>query len=231
VNKLLNFEKYVDRIRSACKDAFVNQKFDIPKVPLIKEGYEIYRLEKPLTKFTEEELEKLVKLIGEITPDEYGIVDSYIKELGIEALAWYRPFHYLPMDLWGIYITLYGLRYLVSQIKKFFLHQKSIDALKSAFDILWHHELFHSLVELFALRCELISLQPKYIPYYLAIYKKQYPNCIEEALANRYVLSRKRLRSVHPYIVAFFDRQPGYYRKYKDYLGPKFKNGREELCN
>jgi len=28
-----------------------------------------------------------------------------------------------------------------------------------------------------------------------------------------------------------FDKQPGWYRRYKDYLGPNFKHGKEELCN
>ena len=216
--------KMIIGLRDLCPNAFARQPIRRPK-PRIEE-YKIYRLLKPISRLKIHELEEIFTLFKEpLSPEELRKIDKDVETLGTEALAWYRPFHHLPIELWGIYITLRGLKYLLSRIG---FHVK---ALAYAFEILWQHELFHFLVELFSLRAEVMMLKPKYLPYETKIYRKQYPNCLEEALANRHVLSRRILKPVHRSIRMIFDKQPGWYRRYKDYLGPNFKHGKEELCN
>jgi len=260
--KFSSLMKKIFRLKEFCPEVFTRQPIRRPKPIHELQEYEIYRILKPIHK-----LQELFPLFREpLSPEEVREINEDIKKWGIEALAWYRPFHYLPIESWGIYITLRGLKYLIGLLSqldvknlallwtmkyKKYRHKNFetvLSELKSisesntwrlkeyykityAFEILWQHELFHFLVELFSLRTEILMLKPKYIPYESEIYIKQYPNCLEEALANRHVLSRRYLRPIYPFIQTFFDRQPGCYNKYRDYLGPNFKRGKEELCN
>lgn len=132
----------------------------------------------------------------------------------MEALAWYRPFHYLPTELWGIYITLDGLRYLTHKLQGQMRPPFPVP-IWYAVEILWQHEEFHFLVEAFSATVELVTREPKYLPYYRHFYEVAWPNCLEEALANRHVLRRRSLGGIKYFLYTFFNQQPGRYREYR----------------
>ncbi len=58
----------------------------------------------------------------------------------------------------------------------------------SAYFVLFHHELFHHIVESFGLRAEFITANPTYVSYSDSVYKraKGTSDLIEEALANAF---------------------------------------------
>ena len=113
---------------------------------------------------------------------------SRIQKEGIEALAWYSPWHSFSEETWGIYFDAqklddHGLL-LHSELKK---HQCATQfANAMAFGSVYAHELFHAKVEAALSWIEINSLEPRHIPYKKAVYKVLLcsENCLEEALAN-----------------------------------------------
>jgi hypothetical protein len=78
--------------------------------------------------------------ISEPSDDE----KSRIGASGIDALAYYAPFHFYRRNHWGIYIRDYGIAYLASR----FLGRKTLTrsdnwALRCAHWFLVEHEYFH----------------------------------------------------------------------------------------
>ena len=216
-------------IYEAIPEAFAKVK-EFPKRPkyLSLDELEVYRLELPLH---DKPLWRLSKIMKPLTEKDYEKFERRVREWGMEALAWYRPFHYLPKELWGIYITLDGLKYLIQKLRHS-IRLSVATAILYAVEILWQHELFHFIVEVFSTRVEFITREPKYLPYLRQFYEATWPNCLEEALANRHVLRRRNLNKAKRFLYAFFDQQPGWYREYRRFLAPdKFREGRIELCN
>ena len=106
-----------------------------------------------------------------------------IKEHGIEAIAFYAPFHFHRE--WGIYVIedkLYGFAYDV------WLANTNINFHKILYLCLiavLEHELFHFCTEFFSLIAEYFANNPVYIQYTDKSMKPYFP--LEEALANAYI--------------------------------------------
>jgi len=177
-----------------------------------------------------DKLALLWELLGPLSRDEYEKIDNEVRKYGTEALAWYRPFHYMPHEEWGIYIMSDGLKYLAEDLVRI-MNINPWKAVWFSFQILWQHELFHAIVELYATLVEIHTLRPKYVPYMFDVYLKQWPDVLEEALANRHVYGRRDLAPIKGFMRLFFDKQPGAYRNYAEFLGRKFVDGRLTLCN
>ena len=225
----VNLEHIIRSLYEAIPEAFTKVK-EFPKRPkyLSLDELEVYKLELPVH---DKPLWRLSKIVKPLSEKDYEKIDKRVREYGMEALAWYRPFHYLPKELWGIYITLDGLKYLVQKLRHS-IRLSVATAIWYAVEILWQHELFHFIVEVFSTRVEFITREPKYLPYLRQFYEATWPNCLEEALANRHVLRRRNLNKAKRFLYAFFDQQPGWYREYRRFLTPdKFREGRIELCN
>src|SRR6266446_10745005 len=74
------------------------------------------------------------------TPSE----DDAISATGVEALAFYTPFHFYQQHQWEIYIRNFGIAHLAS---KFFERKRLTPAdnwaLGCAYEFLLQHEYFH----------------------------------------------------------------------------------------
>ncbi len=115
-----------------------------------------------------------------------------------DAMAYYRPFHFLPFDNWGIYLLVDRLldycRSLQGTLGQLRMFTPSTLATAVLFEI-FHHEFFHHLSESTATALEIICAgmgQPRRI--YLDYWESKFEDAIgrhphhplEEALANAY---------------------------------------------
>jgi len=177
--------------------------------------------------------------------DSIGQIEEDIVRYGVEALAWYRSYHWEPKEFWGIYIRVPGIIYLARKIllanPTFRQGNGPKELIHFAFAVLRHHETFHFLTDSFATSVELITHTPRYIPYVLMVYARGWPGCPEEALANRHVLQKLDERvgifgkikssALRTSLVDFFIQQPAEYRNFGRFLGNEFSIGRSFLCN
>ena len=128
---------------------------------------------------------------------ERGWLEDEVDEHGIEALAWYRPFHISPQHEWGITITDRGIWYLAKNVmsQKYdrpYTLEQIHDCFELAYEFLYYHELFHFKVEYAATILELNSPHEPvkvYAPFWEDGFHRPGPNnCspLEEAMANEY---------------------------------------------
>lgn len=223
-------ERVIEGLRKAVPEAFTEAEGFPERLRRHSlDELEVYRFK--LLPPHDEWLRPLSEILEPLTAEEYERIEREVREWGMEALAWYRPFHYLPTELWGIYITLDGLRYLAHKLQGQ-MHLQFPVAAWHAVEILWQHEVFHFLVEAFSATVELVTKDPKYLPYHRHFYEANWPNSLEEALANRHVLRRRSLGRIKSFLYTFFDQQPGWYKEYRRFLNyAEFREGRMELCN
>ena len=92
-------------------------------------------------------------------------VRGHVLNEGVEALAWYVPFHL--HDDWGIYLTIDGIAYVAREVLD--SHGASTGPLDLAIEVgataLLRHEEFHYEVEVFATGQELLLGKPVYRRY------------------------------------------------------------------
>jgi len=138
-----------------------------------------------------------------------GHLKAEIRRSGIEALAWYAPFHH--DDSWGIYLRARGILYLTSYFRSGHTSADVNEDVGNATEVLLYHEFFHFLTEITATHMELSYLRPLFEPYLLHVESLRDETAnIEESLANAYVLTRLS-RWHHGIIKSFFSSQPGSY--------------------
>ena len=176
---------------------------------------------------------------------ESGWLRDEVDEHGIEALAWYRPFHISPQKEWGITITDRGVWYLAKNVmsQKYdypYTLEQIHDCFELAYEFLYYHELFHFKVEYAATILELNSPHKPvkvYAPFWEDGFYHPGPNdCspLEEAMANEYARYRvckgqpKKLRDA---IERFMrTQQPSGYRDFGDVKHhKKWQQGLESL--
>jgi len=159
---------------------------------------------------------------------------------GMEALAWYRSFHWVPSGRWGIYILDSSIYYLA---KKVFRNAKQISyygrpfntlgCVQQSFRLLFLHEFFHFITDIAVSILEIgtSSSSPYYTDYIRNIYmwshKRNEP--LEEALANAFAYSKFYGRGVRSCLRSFMLKQPRGYEAFDMYLGKNFAKGRREL--
>ncbi len=119
------------------------------------------------------------------------------ERLPVEAMAFYRPFHFPPSNQWGIYLLVGPLlqyhKQLVNQSKHLKLFSPEVLMHLILFEV-FNHEFFHHLVEATATILEiLLAAKSASQPIYLIYRLKQAANTfghphapLEEALANAY---------------------------------------------
>ena len=181
-------------------------------------------------------------------------IEDEIEASGIDALAWYRPFHINPQHKWGITITDRGVWYIAREMmsKKYkepYTEDEIQDCFDLATDFLYQHEMFHFKVELAATLMELNgSGQPTEVYARYWDHRRAGPwfgspsDCLdgaaplEEALANEYArhkVCRGQPKPLKRAVEKFVrEEQPdGYRHYYKVKHNLKWRQGLTELVN
>jgi len=168
---------------------------------------------------------------GDIKLPEIDIdgIKGKVAEEGIEALAWYRSFHWEPLERWGIYIWDKGIYYIafqvlrgVTRVSRFGRSFNTLDLLQQSFKLLFLHEFFHFITDLAATILEMGNPQPKpcYIPYVKNVYMRPRDSNepIEEALANAYALNKVIGLGIRSQLCIFMKNQPNGYSAFDQYM-------------
>jgi mRNA-degrading endonuclease RelE of RelBE toxin-antitoxin system len=169
-----------------------------------------------------------------------------ISREGVEALAWYRSFHWRPCERWGIYILDKGLYFVAERVFGAFDRFRggpydTPDLLLESLRLLFLHEFFHYITDIAASTLEIASglRRAYYIEYVKNVYMRpgNSDEPLEEALANAFAFNRvpgwqfqrpgwRFRRSVRQ----FMKNQPGGYSAFDQYIRKSdFARGRREL--
>lgn len=164
-------------------------------------------------------------------PRDFRIERRIGEHDGIDALAWYRSFHYAPVEKWGIYMLDKGVYILAEEFAKQYrpsplTPELRLRCIQDAVESLYFHELFHFYVDLAAARLEILEKQPRYVDYFRNRYKDGWvtkngdtiPHKLEEALANEFarsVTARGRSTAYKDVLDSFMRRQPDGYKQWK----------------
>ncbi len=109
-------------------------------------------------------------------------IRTAIQIQGVDALAWYVPFH-IKSALWGIYIPVSSIAYMILRV--FGEVSAPVDAkIRMAFRAFHQHELFHFSTEYMASQWEGILGKPCYLPSKSLKDPKLGYNPLEEQCAN-----------------------------------------------
>jgi len=180
---------------------------------------------------------------NEVDSPEYDRkrIRAKIETDGMDALAWYRSFHWTPTDKWGIYVTTSGIYYIADEVFKKApqitaqnLYFDNLDYLRESYRFLFLHEFFHFITDIAAVSLEMGSptiVKSKYEIYTAQVYEKptQDYQPIEEALANAFTYHRFYGEKLRNQISIFMDDQPRGYNSFRRFLWGNFRKGRREL--
>lgn len=160
---------------------------------------------------------------------------------GIEALAWYCPFHFWSKEKWGIYILDAGIEYLAAKLRP---TSDALDAELEALRILQNHEFVHFATEIAISTIELdrretlrtmnnlmgTSLFHEHFNETFATNSADVSEPLEEALGNAYAFERLDESGKHV-IGTWMRTQPNGYRGFYAHLGPALDQAAIENLN
>jgi hypothetical protein len=158
-------------------------------------------------------------------------------EFELDFSCWYQSYHFLPRTKWGIHITHRGWLNMASKLygECPSLISKSLESATSAFLYLYYHSLFHYIIENAASILEIISNQKDiYKKYFYDIYSQEFNSakCIEESLANRYLIEKSDLCNLNKeYLIKILSNQGEGYKQFKTFLDKEFIKGNRILIN
>lgn len=168
------------------------------------------------------------------TADEIGKegiekIIKEIKEKGIEAIAFYAPFHFY--ERWGVYFLedkLYALAHFILNL----LGPQSLLSFYEVLEIcvraILKHEFFHFKTELFSTIAEEMTRRRIYIQYFQ---KSQPYSPLEEALANAFMISSRIIIPIKKEMEYICNNSPPGYRDYYKYVGRKTEGVLEHTKN
>lgn len=99
-------------------------------------------------------------ILEDIRENDNEEVWGSIYKNGLEAIAWYKSFHY--SNYWGIYISYSGLLRFAQKFNKLIKDEEI--AIDLAWNALMAHEAVHYAVDVACAKVEVITQQPIYIP-------------------------------------------------------------------
>jgi hypothetical protein len=116
-------------------------------------------------------------------------VREAVSNLGTEAFGWYQPYHVYDEEHWGIYLHADRVHDLGLALRERLLNvgcPTPNDAFELSVRLVLEHEMFHALVETFALGQELARHGSVYLTHTESVYKRTAGTAghLEEALAN-----------------------------------------------
>ena len=131
------------------------------------------------------------------------------RQVGIELLAVYKPFHLYPKDAWGVLFFEKSMLNFCNRLMPFF-HSFGFNTSTTKKMITYaiaRHEFMHFLHELNTLELEMIKGGQVYIPYQNSVYKREYPGpeCVEETVATVWQWDNNVMKT--PAILRHFWRQ------------------------
>lgn len=144
------------------------------------------------------------------------IIKTNLENEGIEALAFYIPFHFSPY-LWGIYIKEDGINYLANNMRlKLTPKSTHINVYREyVYSFLLDHEFFHFIEELAFSFLELKKCKA----HFLNDYNEWKPyNKKSEALANAYALKRIKNNSIKKFMIKQLQEQPSGYKDFRSVI-------------
>jgi len=159
--------------------------------------------------------------------EDTGDFENTFKELGFEAIAFYKSFHRpTPQGRWGIFYFDHRVRQFAEVVRRE-LGLKHDEAARLAIRIVRAHEQFHFHFDAYALYHELVLQKPLYNEYFKCVYRAVCctADCFEEALANRSCLESEHSRRffglriyntrlIKPFLKKLFAKAPPGYRDY-----------------
>ena len=148
-------------------------------------------------------------------------VKSQMKDKGIEAIAFYAPYHFFGDRYWGIYYYADATAYFCEEL----FGKVNTNTLKRAITIIREHELFHFTIEVMFTMLELIFRTPIYKP----IQNDQKAKELEEALATA-VKFNKSSGQLKSKLKKLLSTLPNGYKNYGNYISEQdFKQGLTDL--
>jgi hypothetical protein len=152
--------------------------------------------------------------------DREGI-KSQMKDKGIEAIAFYAPYHFFGDRHWGIYYYADATAYFCEEL----FGKVNTNTLKRAITIIREHELFHFTIEVMFTMLELIFRTPIYKPMWYDQKAKE----LEEALATA-VKFNKSSGQLKSKLNKLLSTLPNGYKNYSNYISEQdFKQGLTDL--
>ena len=153
-----------------------------------------------------------------LSSDEQSRVDRAIREVGFEAVAFYKSRRFSNRKpfpgKWGIFYLRTGVEYLASRMTQDYGIR---DALPHAYELLRRHERYHFKADMYTMMLELVQRQQLYVPV-----RRAFRGCssqfVEEALANRDVWNfvRDKGRPLKDFARDWMTVQPGAYRRFDE---------------
>lgn len=136
---------------------------------------------------------------AEIHNPQAAVRQLDIARIPADAIGFYRPFHWEPVDQWGIYIVVNKLMWYLQTLERSLgtlaAFPKEVLATAVIFDV-FHHEFFHHMVECAATSIEVVWPAPQrrpvplFLNYQRATWREPLGphehDPLEEALANAY---------------------------------------------
>ena len=162
------------------------------------------------------------------------IKDSNLPEVEKKFAGWYQPYHFLPREKWGIHIRYSKWIEISSLLYKTCpnLHISKA-ASKAGILYLYTHLLFHYIVENVASILEIITNSyALYKEYLNKIYCEFFnsSNCIEESLANYYLLEKSDNCHIDKnYLRQSLSLQGDGYRDFANFTDQNFRLGIRSL--
>lgn len=149
--------------------------------------------------------------------------EKQISASGIDALAYYAPFHFYRRSYWGIYIRDYGIAHLTALFTGSRMLTRTDNwALRCAYWLLFEHEYFHFQTELAATRYEVLTGDMR---AYEHLFGDRHGSWLEEGMANAHAhrhcrdhedatLSFPRIEHFRGFAASWMKTQPPGYRDY-----------------
>ncbi len=198
--------------------------------------------------------EEMERLWDEVRDPRSALRSLDPDRIPADAMAYYRPFHILPSDNWGIYLLVDRLLDYCNSLQKTLgkLHLFTPSTLATAvlFEI-FHHEFFHHLAESTATSMEIICAgigQPRrlYLDYWECRFQEvlgPHPHHpLEEALANAYAYNafsfisrvkvgyRDSLSTLYQHTLKkVWPKEPAGYREASHYIRGGYVQGAAQL--
>jgi len=165
-------------------------------------------------------------------PQTHSYVTHNLEQDGIDALAWYRSFHYEPIHKWGIYMLDKGIYHLAEIFEKQYdpsevTSETRQECIHDAVNLLYYHELFHFYTDLAAANLEISESRSMYVDYFQNRYPDGWQKSdgapaeilarLEEALATEFSRSKtitNRSQQYKDTLAAFMKSQPNGYAQW-----------------
>lgn len=138
---------------------------------------------------------ELKRIWDEVRDPRSAVQSLDLARVSPDSIAFYRPFHFPPVEEWGIYLFVDRLLDYSNQLAIGLRPLRTFSPQSIALCVLFevfHHEFFHHMVESTATALELIFAsagdpRPIYVPYRERVTTLEHDDTpIEEALANAY---------------------------------------------